>query len=136
ACRYRWPAHTRSFGFSVDLLAFRGLRVTARSLRTHRLRGAIALPTRSHRPTCGVMGHLLHDWIWLRNGQLSARSYAALGSGGDLVVYDTIINDDRRQNAFGLLTRLNMLIAPTTQPAECCCVDAPRWFQDHVPQSA
>ena len=31
-------------------------------------------------------------------------------SGGALIVYETIIDDDRRNNAFGLLMSLNMLI--------------------------
>ncbi|MFZ0694118.1 MAG: methyltransferase, partial [Alphaproteobacteria bacterium] len=37
-------------------------------------------------------------------------AYAALPSGGALIVYDAVIDDDRRQNAFGLLMSLNMLI--------------------------
>ena len=31
-------------------------------------------------------------------------------AGGALVVYDSIIDDDRSENAFGLLMSLNMLI--------------------------
>ena len=41
---------------------------------------------------------------------LLAKAYAALPSGGAVVVYDAIIDDDRRQNAFGLMMSLNMLI--------------------------
>jgi len=33
-----------------------------------------------------------------------------LPTGGALIVYDAIIDDDRRVNAFGLLMSLNMLI--------------------------
>jgi hypothetical protein len=33
-----------------------------------------------------------------------------LPNGGALIVYETIIDDERRQNAFGLLMSLNMLI--------------------------
>jgi hypothetical protein len=36
--------------------------------------------------------------------------YAALPPGGSLVVYEALIDDQRRQNAFGLLMSLNMLI--------------------------
>jgi hypothetical protein len=34
----------------------------------------------------------------------------ALPKGGAVIVYDAIIDDDRRENAFGLLMSLNMLI--------------------------
>ena len=41
---------------------------------------------------------------------LIAKAHAALRSGGCLVVYDAIIDDDRSKNAFGLLMSLNMLV--------------------------
>ena len=34
----------------------------------------------------------------------------ALPAGGALIVYDAMIDDERRENAFGLLMSLNMLI--------------------------
>lgn len=40
----------------------------------------------------------------------SSKAYEALPVGGALVVYEAIIDDDRSQNAFGLLMSLNMLI--------------------------
>ena len=36
--------------------------------------------------------------------------YEALPEGGALVIYEALIDDDRRDNAFGLLMSLNMLI--------------------------
>ena len=45
-----------------------------------------------------------------RPRQLLGRAYEALPDGGALIVYDAIIDDDRRSNAFGLLMSLNMLI--------------------------
>jgi hypothetical protein len=57
-----------------------------------------------------VMGHILHDWDLPRKKELIARAYAALPAGGSLVVYEALIDDDRRENAFGLLMSLNMLI--------------------------
>jgi hypothetical protein len=39
-----------------------------------------------------------------------AKAYAALPAGGAVIVYDAIIDDDRRENAFGLLMSLHMLI--------------------------
>lgn len=57
-----------------------------------------------------VMGHILHDWDLQQKQTLLAKAYDALPDGGALIVYESIIDDDRRQNAFGLLMSLNMLI--------------------------
>ncbi|MBB3893260.1 SAM-dependent methyltransferase [Phenylobacterium haematophilum] len=57
-----------------------------------------------------IMGHILHDWDLEQKRMLLAKAYAALPEGGRLIVYDAIIDDERRQNAFGLLMSLNMLI--------------------------
>lgn len=57
-----------------------------------------------------VMGHILHDWNLEEKRVLLAKAHAALRPGGALIAYDTIIDDDRRENAFGLLMSLNMLI--------------------------
>jgi hypothetical protein len=57
-----------------------------------------------------VMGHILHDWDLEQKRMLIAKVHAALPPGGALIVYDAIIDDDRRRNAFGLLMSLNMLI--------------------------
>jgi hypothetical protein len=57
-----------------------------------------------------VMGHILHDWDLEQKRELLAKSYEALPAGGCLIVYDAVIDDERRQNAFGLLMSLNMLI--------------------------
>ncbi len=57
-----------------------------------------------------VMGHILHDWNLEEKRKLIAAAYKALPSGGALLVYETLIDDDRRENVFGLLSSLNMLI--------------------------
>ncbi|MDG0024691.1 methyltransferase [Trinickia sp. Y13] len=57
-----------------------------------------------------VMGHILHDWDLKQKLELLAKCFAALPPGGCLIVYDAIIDDDRKRNAFGLLMSLNMLI--------------------------
>ncbi|MGO4329064.1 methyltransferase [Cupriavidus sp. 2TAF22] len=57
-----------------------------------------------------VMGHILHDWDLEQKLHLLRQCHAALPSGGRLIVYDAMIDDARRQNAFGLLMSLNMLI--------------------------
>ncbi len=57
-----------------------------------------------------VMGHILHDWGMADKETLMRRAYEALPEGGALIVYEAIIDDERRENAFGLLMSLNMLI--------------------------
>ena len=57
-----------------------------------------------------VMGHILHDWDLEQKRLLLQKAYDALPEGGALIVYDAIIDDERRSNAFGLLMSLNMLI--------------------------
>jgi cyclopropane fatty-acyl-phospholipid synthase-like methyltransferase len=57
-----------------------------------------------------VMGHILHDWNLEQKQALVAKAYKTLPDGGALVVYDAVIDDERKQNAFGLLMSLNMLI--------------------------
>lgn len=63
-------------------------------------------------PSKGVvmMGHILHDWDLNQKKQLIRRAYDALPVDGALIVYESIIDDERSQNAFGLLMSLNMLI--------------------------
>jgi hypothetical protein len=71
-----------------------------------------------------VMGHVLHDWNLPQKLELLAKCHAALPPGGALIVYDAIIDDERRQNAFGLLMSLNMLIETPGgfdyTGAQCC----------------
>ena len=58
----------------------------------------------------GIIGHVLHDWNLAEKKQLLSRAFAALPPGGAVIVYEAIIDDERRDNAFGLLMSLNMLI--------------------------
>ena len=57
-----------------------------------------------------TMGHILHDWDLDTKKMLIRKAYEALPAGGAFVVYEAIIDDDRRKNVFGLLMSLNMLI--------------------------
>ena len=56
------------------------------------------------------MGHVLHDWGIDDKRMLLRKAYDALSEGGALIVYESIIDDDRSKNAFGLMMSLNMLI--------------------------
>jgi hypothetical protein len=57
-----------------------------------------------------VMGHILHDWDLAQKKMLLAKAHRALPEGGALIVYDAMIDDERRENSFGLLMSLNMLV--------------------------
>jgi len=57
-----------------------------------------------------LMGHILHDWDLPTKKMLIAKAFDAIPTGGALVVYEAIIDDDRSKNAFGLMMSLNMLI--------------------------
>ena len=49
-----------------------------------------------------VMGHILHDWNLDEKKALIGRVHEALPEGGAFIVYEALIDDERRQNAFGL----------------------------------
>ncbi len=57
-----------------------------------------------------LMGHILHDWGIDEKRMLIRKAYDAVPAGGALIVYESIIDDDRSKNAFGLMMSLNMLI--------------------------
>lgn len=57
-----------------------------------------------------MMGHILHDWNLEEKKLLVTKAFETLPTGGALIVYESIIDDDRSKNAFGLLMSLNMLI--------------------------
>jgi hypothetical protein len=71
-----------------------------------------------------VMGHILHDWNLEEKRLLLGKAYEALSARGALIIYDAIIDDERRRNAFGLLMSLNMLIETPGgfdyTGADCC----------------
>jgi hypothetical protein len=57
-----------------------------------------------------TMGHILHDWDLAQKKLILKKAWEALPAGGALIVYESIIDDDRSKNAFGLMMSLNMLI--------------------------
>jgi O-methyltransferase domain len=71
---------------------------------------AISSATSCRKPMSSVLSHILHDWDLAEKRLLLDWAYEALPKGGALIVYDAIIDDERRHNAFGLLMSLNMLI--------------------------
>jgi hypothetical protein len=57
-----------------------------------------------------TMGMILHDWDLENKMHLIRAAYDALPAGGVFIVVENLIDDDRRQNAFGMMMSLNMLI--------------------------
>ena len=57
-----------------------------------------------------TMGMILHDWNLKRKMQLIRAVYDALPAGGAFIAVEALIDDARRENVFGLLMSLNMLI--------------------------
>ncbi|HMK14893.1 MAG TPA: methyltransferase, partial [Burkholderiales bacterium] len=57
-----------------------------------------------------TMGMILHDWNLEKKMQLIQAVYDALPPGGAFVVIENLIDNARRENAFGLMMSLNMLI--------------------------
>jgi hypothetical protein len=76
-----------------------------------------------------VMGHILHDWDMDEKRTLLRKAYDALPDRGALIVYEAIIDDDRRANAFGLLMSLNMLIE-TPAGFDYTGADCRGWMQE------
>ena len=57
-----------------------------------------------------TMGMILHDWNLEKKMRLIKSAYDALPAGGAFVVIENLIDDSRRENVFGLMMSLNMLI--------------------------
>jgi predicted O-methyltransferase YrrM len=57
-----------------------------------------------------TMGMILHDWNLEKKKHLIRLAYDALPENGALIAVENIIDDERRENVFGLMMSLNMLI--------------------------
>lgn len=76
-----------------------------------------------------IMGHILHDWGLEQKRQLIAKAYDALPPGGAFIAFEPVIDNERRQNAMGLLTSLNMLIE-TRGGFDFTFADCMGWMRD------
>lgn len=61
-----------------------------------------------------VMGNILHDWDEENKISLMKKAYDALPDNGAFVAIENIIDDERKQNVFGMMMSLNMLIETGT----------------------
>ena len=76
-----------------------------------------------------MMGHILHDWNLETKRMLVRKAYEALPHSGAYIVYESIIDDDRSANAFGLLMSLNMLIE-TSDGFDYTGADCSGWMKE------
>jgi hypothetical protein len=76
-----------------------------------------------------IMGHILHDWDLPTKKMLLGKAYDALPAGGSLIVFEALIDDERRANAFGLLMSLNMLIE-TRSGFDYTGADCAAWMRE------
>ncbi len=61
-----------------------------------------------------TMGNILHDWDEEKKIVLMKKAFEALPEGGAFIVIESIIDDERKQNVFGMMMSLNMLIETGT----------------------
>jgi cyclopropane fatty-acyl-phospholipid synthase-like methyltransferase len=61
-----------------------------------------------------TMGNILHDWDEEKKVLLMKKAYEALPEGGAFVAIEGVIDDERKQNVFGMMMSLNMLIETGT----------------------
>ncbi|NNE93475.1 MAG: methyltransferase [Verrucomicrobiales bacterium] len=76
-----------------------------------------------------LYGHILHDWDLEEKRHLLKVAYDAVPEGGAVVVYDSIIDNERSKNAFGLMMSLNMLIE-TEGGFDYTGADCEGWLRD------
>lgn len=57
-----------------------------------------------------TMGNVLHDWDEDQKKLLLRKAYEAVNPGGIFIAIENVIDNARRENLFGLLVSLNMLI--------------------------
>ncbi|MEW5975569.1 MAG: methyltransferase [Acidobacteriota bacterium] len=76
-----------------------------------------------------MMGHILHDWSLDEKKKLIGKGFEAVPEGGALIVYESIIDDDRSRNSFGLLMSLNMLIE-TQEGFDYTGADCQGWMKE------
>jgi hypothetical protein len=85
-------------------------------VRTHNLSGRLRFFSgdflQDHLPAADVVvfGRILHNWDLATKKMLLRKAHEALPTGGALIVYERLIDDERRTNVTALLASLNMLV--------------------------
>jgi len=76
-----------------------------------------------------TMGNILHDWGTDVKKMLIRKAYDALPEGGAFIVIENIIDNNRSENAFGLMMSLNMLIE-TSEGYDYTGADFDAWAKE------
>ena len=76
-----------------------------------------------------IMGRVLHNWDLATKRMLLQKAHAALPAGGALIVYERLIDDERRAGSAGLLSSLNMLVM-TAGGFDFTAADCIGWMRD------
>ncbi|MGH3889193.1 MAG: methyltransferase [Pseudonocardiaceae bacterium] len=76
-----------------------------------------------------TFGHILHNWDLKRKKLLLKKAWQVLPKDGAVIVYDSLIDDDRSQNAFALLMSLTML-AVTDGGSGYTAAECMRWMTE------
>jgi O-methyltransferase domain/Dimerisation domain len=126
-------SHPHLLGIGFDLApmqssfeAFVAARGLSRSLR---FQAGDALRDALPRTDVVLIGHLLHELAIAQKKMLVRKAFGSLPSGGALIVFDAMIDDDRRENAFALLLSLNTMIQ-TTDGACYTASECQSWMRE------
>jgi hypothetical protein len=126
-------AHPHITGGGFDLPAVGGAfeRYVAKNKLSDRLRFYPGDFLRDPLPQAEVlvMGRVLHNWDLGTKGLLLRKAHAALLPGGALIVYERLIDDERRTNTTAMLSSLNMLIM-TDGGFDFSGADCVSWLQE------
>jgi O-methyltransferase len=76
-----------------------------------------------------VLGRVLHNWDLITKKMLLNKAYKSLVTTGAVIVYEKLIDDDRRMNCTGLLASLNMLVM-TDGGFDYSAADCISWMEE------
>jgi hypothetical protein len=82
-----------------------------------------------------VFGRVLHKWDLTTKRMLLQKAFRALPTDGAVLVYDTLVDDERRSCTTGLLSPLNMLVW-TSAGFGYSGTDRADWMHGHAPRAA
>jgi hypothetical protein len=130
-CVARRHPHLRATTFDLPPVAPVAREAVARAGLTDRIAVASGDFFRDPLPKADVvvMGQILHNWDLAEKRQLIRAAWEALPDGGAFVAIESVIDDARKENAFGLLMSLNMLVE-TVGGFDYTGADFARWCRE------
>ncbi|HEX8524310.1 MAG TPA: methyltransferase [Tepidisphaeraceae bacterium] len=126
-------AHRHLVGAGMDLPVVRP--IFEKYIREHNLADRVSFVARDFfketipQADVIIMGHILHDWGMDDKRMLLKKTYEALPKGGAAIIYDCMIDDERKKNIPGLLMSLNMLIE-TPEGFDYTTAQGQTWLQE------